>query len=81
MEIHEIKARLTIIEVAQHLGIKISKNSRSLCPFHPDKTPSLQFSKEKGICTCFSSNCTAGTMDIVSLTEKYKNISTHEALK
>jgi DNA primase len=81
MEIQKLKTRLNIIEVAQHLGIKIGKNNRSLCPFHPDKTPSLQFSKEKGICTCFSSQCTAGTMDIVSLTEKYKNISAHEALK
>lgn len=81
MEIQELKTRLSIIEVARHLGIKIDRNHRSLCPFHPDKNPSLQFSKEKNICTCFSSNCTAGTMDIVSLTEKSKNISTHEALK
>ncbi len=81
MEINEIKHRLSITEVAHHLGIEINKNQRAICPFHPDKTPSLQFSKEKGICTCFSSQCTAGTMDIVSLTEKYKNINTHEALK
>lgn len=81
MEIPELKTRLSIIEVARHLGIKVDKNHRAICPFHPDKNPSLQFSKEKGICTCFSSNCTAGTMDIVSLTEKYKNINTHEALK
>lgn len=81
MEIPELKQKLSITEVAHHLGIKINRNQRALCPFHPDKTPSLQFSKEKGICTCFSSQCTAGTMDIISLTEKYKNISTHEALK
>ena len=81
MEIPDIKARLNILDLAHHLGIKINRAQRALCPFHPDKTPSLQFSKEKGICTCFSSQCTAGTMDIVSLTEKYKNISTHEALK
>jgi DNA primase len=81
MEITDIKARLPITDLAQHLGIKINRNQRVLCPFHSDKTPSLQFSNEKGICTCFSSNCTAGTMDIVSLTERYKKISTHEALK
>lgn len=81
MEIQGIKTRLPITDLAHHLGIKINRNHRALCPFHPDKTPSLQFSKEKGICTCFSSQCTAGTMDIVSLTEKYKNINTHEALK
>lgn len=81
MEITEIKSRLNINEVARHLGIKIGRNQRALCPFHEDKTPSLQFSNEKNICTCFSSNCTAGTMDIISLTEKYKNINTHDAIK
>lgn len=81
MEIQEIKSRLDIIAVANHFGIQINKQSRAKCPFHKDKTPSLQFSKEKNICTCFSSNCTAGTMDIIGLTEKYKNITTHEALK
>jgi len=80
MEIQELKQKLNIIDVAHHLGIQINKQGRAKCPFHPDKTPSLQFSKEKNICTCFSSKCTAGTMDIISLTEKYKNISTHEAL-
>ncbi len=81
MEIADIKSRLNITEVASKLGIQINKQNRAKCPFHNDKTPSLQFSKEKNICTCFSSNCTAGTMDIISLTEKYKNITTHEALK
>ncbi len=80
MEISDIKEKLNIIEVARHLGIEINRQNRAHCPFHNDKTPSLQFSKEKNICTCFSTNCTAGTLDIISLTEKYKNITTHEAL-
>ena len=81
MEIADIKQRLSINEVATKLGIQINRQNRANCPFHNDKTPSLQFSKEKNICTCFSSNCSAGTMDIIGLTEKYKNITTHEALK
>jgi len=82
MEIHELKSRLNILEVASHLGIRVDmRTKRAHCPFHNDKTPSLQFSKEKNICTCFSTNCTVGTMDIIGLTEKYKNITTHEALK
>jgi DNA primase len=81
MEIQELKSHLNITEVALKLGIHINKQNRAKCPFHNDKTPSLQFSKEKNICTCFSTNCTAGTMDVIGLTEKYKNITTHEALK
>lgn len=81
MEINEIKNRLNITDVAKHLGIKIGKNQRALCPFHNDKTPSLQFSQDKQIATCFSSNCNLGTVDLIGLTERSKNINTHEALK
>lgn len=80
MDIKELKQRLSIIETAEYLGIKVDKHGRALCPFHDDKKPSLQFSKEKNIATCFSANCGAGTMDIVSLTEKYLGISTREAV-
>ncbi|MFH1767146.1 MAG: CHC2 zinc finger domain-containing protein, partial [Patescibacteria group bacterium] len=81
MEITDLKQRLTITQVARSLGITIGKNHKAHCPFHDDKIPSLQFSEEKGICTCFSSNCNAGTMDIIGLTEKKLNVNTHEALK
>jgi DNA primase len=81
MEISQIKSSLEITQVAAQLGITINpKTKRALCPFHPDKTPSLQFSKEKQIATCFSSNCTAGTMDVIGLTEKKLQKSTHETL-
>lgn len=80
MTIEEIKQQLTILGVADHLGIQVNKHGKALCPFHDDKNPSLQFSAEKNIATCFSSNCSAGTMDIISLTEKYLKLSTHEAI-
>jgi len=48
MEITQIKSSLEITQVAAQLGISINpRTKRALCPFHPDKTPSLQFSKEK----------------------------------
>jgi DNA primase len=80
MEIQELKTRLSIVDVAGMLQIHINKQGRALCPFHADHSPSLQFSKEKNICTCFSSSCSAGTMDIIGLTEKKLGLSTHEAL-
>ncbi len=72
MEISELKSRLDIIEVAKHLGIHVNKDGKAICPFHADKNPSLQFSKEKQIATCFSGKCNAGTMDVVELVKKYK---------
>jgi DNA primase len=80
MEISALKQQLTILEVADRLDIRVDKQGKALCPFHDDKTPSLQFSREKNICTCFSSKCSAGTMDIIGLTEKKLNLNTHEAI-
>lgn len=77
MEIPQIKAALDILQIAEELQIQIDKKTlRACCPFHQDKTPSLQFSKEKQIATCFSSNCTAGTMDVIELVKR-KNNWTH----
>ena len=81
MEIAELKQKLNIYEVADRLGIQINKYHKAKCPFHDDKRPSLQFSKEKQIATCFSGNCDAGTMDVIGLVEKKLNLSTHEAIK
>lgn len=80
MEIHDLKQHFTILDIADRLGIRVNKQGKAHCPFHDDKTPSLQFSKEKNIATCFSSRCSAGTMDIIGLTEKYLKVSTHEAI-
>jgi len=81
MDIKTLKTQLDIYQVAERLNIPINKYHKALCPFHHDKTPSLQFSREKQIATCFSSNCTAGTMDVINLTEKKLSLSTHEAIK
>src|SRR5690606_30697285 len=52
-----------------------------LCPFHDDQRPSLQFSEDKQICTCFSGACSAGSMDVINLVEKKLNVNTHEAIQ
>ncbi len=80
MDIAELKSRLSILAVANQLGIQVNKYRKALCPFHDDKRPSLQFSEDKQICTCFSSAC-AGTMDAISLVERKLNVTTHEAIK
>jgi DNA primase len=81
MEISEIKKQVNIIEVAGKLGIALNRFNKALCPFHGDKNPSLQFSKEKQIATCFSGKCSLGTVDVIGLVEKKLNVNTHEALK
>ena len=65
MELKDIKAQLSINQVLQHYHLKADKNNRLLCPFHPDKTPSMQIYPATNTYCCFSSNCSAGTGDII----------------
>ena len=71
MTLSELKNRVDIIQVAQELGLKLDKNQKCLCPFHKEKTASLQFSQKKQIATCFSGNCDVGTMDVIDLVKKF----------
>ena len=57
MEIPDIKSRLPLKDVLNYYGLKPDKHLRLHCPFHPDKTPSLQLYYKTNTCYCFSSNC------------------------
>lgn len=61
--------------------IPVSQKGRSfvaLCPFHDDKHPSLNISREKQIFKCFS--CGAGG-NAITFIEKYDKISFEEAVR
>ncbi len=60
MDIPDIKTRLTIKEVLEHYHLIPDKSNRLLCPFHDDKTPSLQVYPKTNTWTCFSTNCSSG---------------------
>ena len=80
MEIQDIKQRLHIAQVLQHYGLRPDKNNRLLCPFHNDRTPSLQIYPKTNTFCCFSSNCSAGTGDVIQFIELKESCSKHEAL-
>ena len=82
MEIPEIKSRLSIETVLQHYGLRADSNSRISCPFHPDRTPSMQIYQQTNTAYCFSSNCkTHGkSMDAIDFIMLKENISKHEAI-
>ena len=65
MEIHEIKSQLSLEKVLSHYNLKPNKNHMLCCPFHNDKTPSMQVYPKTNTWTCFSSNCSAGSGDQV----------------
>jgi DNA primase catalytic core len=80
MEIEDIKARLPILDVLSHYGLKPDRNNRVCCPFHEDKSPSMQIYPQTGTFCCFSSNCNAGTGDMIQFIELKEKCSKHEAL-
>lgn len=82
MEITEIKERLTLKEVLAHYGLKPDKQLRLNCPFHPDKTPSLQVYYKTHTCYCFSSNCpTHGkSLDVIDFIMHRENCAKRDAI-
>lgn len=70
MEITEIKQQLTIQQVLSHYHLKPNRNHQLHCPWHNDKTPSLQIFPKTNSWTCFSSNCNAGSGDAIEFCVK-----------
>ena len=79
MEIPDIKSRLTLKEVLDHYHLKPDKHLRLNCPFHPDKTPSLQVYWKTHTAFCFSSNCPTNgkSMDVIDFIMHKEKVSKH----
>jgi DNA primase len=80
MDIKDIKAQLSITQVLQHYHLKADKNNKLCCPFHEDKSPSLQVYPQTNTYCCFSANCKAATGDAIQFIQLKENCSKHEAL-
>lgn len=80
MEISEIKSRLTITQVLDHYGLQPDKNNMLRCPFHDDKTPSLQIYPNTNTFCCFSTNCDAATGDVIDFIVKMEKTTKREAI-
>lgn len=82
MEITEIKRQLTIAQVLDHYGLKADRNKMLCCPFHDDKTPSMQVYAETNTVYCFSSNCKlhGKAIDQIDFILYKEGITKHEAI-
>lgn len=81
MEIQDIKAAISIQTVLNLYNLSPDRNHRLNCPWNNDKTPSLQIYLKTNTCTCFSSNCSAGSGDTIEMIQKMEKCTKHEALK
>jgi DNA primase len=82
MEISEIKQKFSMSNVLHYYGLKTDKQSRLNCPFHEDKTPSMQVYYKTQTAYCFSSNCkTHGkSIDVIDFILHKENCTKHEAI-
>lgn len=80
MTIEEIKAQLTLSEVLTNYSLLPDRNSRLCCPWHNDKSPSLQIYPKTDSWTCFSSNCNAGSGDQIDFIKNMEKCTKHEAI-
>ncbi len=78
-DLEEIKSRVDIVElIARYVALKPSgQRFKGRCPFHPDDTPSLVVSPDKGLWHCFG--CHAGG-DAIGFLMKIERLSFPEAL-
>ncbi len=83
MNIPEIKSRLSMKEILQHYGLKPDRNKMLNCPFHPDKTPSMQFYEDTNTVYCFSANCELNgkAIDQIDFILHKENCTKHEAIE
>lgn len=77
MEISAIKERLSLSAVLQHYHLE-PKNNMLLCPWHKDKTASLQVNPDKNFYKCHACGKTG---DVIQFIEDYEKLTKHEAIK
>lgn len=77
MNLYErIKASVTSKDAAERYGLSVNRNGMALCPFHPDKHPSMKLYNDHFY--CFSCHA-AG--DVIDLTAKLFGCSNHDAAR
>lgn len=74
----KVKEAITMQQVVEYYGLQPNRKGLCLCPFHPDKNPSLKIYPDGKGFYCFT--CGAGG-DQVKFAAMYREISNYEAAK
>ena len=80
-ELTKLKQKIDLVALVQSKGIKLiphGKDKKGLCPFHPDKTPSMIITPDKNLFHCPA--CGAGG-DVISFIQKYEGVSFMHAVE
>ena len=73
-----IKERISMKDVCDKYGIRVNRINKAICPFHPDKNPSMHVYPGKRGFFCFVCGTHGDVIDFVS---KYFQLPFRESLK
>lgn len=77
MTIYEnVKANVSMKQVAEHYGLKVTRNGMACCPFHDDRHPSLKLNEDYFF--CFGCGATGDVIDFVA---RLYGLGNYEAVK
>ena len=69
--LEELKAKVDLVVFFEHQGVKLTKQNgdeyAGLCPFHPDKKPSLFVNRKKQVFKCFGCSAKGNIFEAVKL--------------
>ncbi|MCG3472407.1 CHC2 zinc finger domain-containing protein [Xenorhabdus bovienii] len=71
-ELQHLKAAVPLVAVLEQQGRQVVKRGKDrlvLCPFHPEKTPSMVITPSKNLYHCFGCNAGGSVLDWVMKTE------------
>ena len=82
-EIERIKRETDLAAVIRSRGIELKPQGGDLvglCPFHPDRDPSLRVTAGKGLWRCMSSACNA-TGNVIQFVQRFDGVSFRHAFE
>jgi DNA primase len=77
MTIQEIKENLNLTTVLDHYSLQPNKNNMLLCPFHEDKTASLQVNPTQNKYKCHACDKKG---DVIQFVQDYEKLTKREAI-
>ena len=82
MTIPEIKARLRMARVLEHYELRPDRNRHLRCPFHDDRTASLQVYYDTDTAFCRADGCAAAgqAIDVIDFVMRMEGCTKHEAI-
>ena len=82
MTIPQIKTRLSMADVLAHYGLRPNRNAHVCCPFHDDRTASMQVYAESGTVYCRAAGCVVSnqSLDVIDFVMHREGCTKREAI-